>query len=393
MKAIKFFILSIVALLPLLTSCNGGPAAEGKPFDELPVLAKGDVLAFFKAIPAQDLPARIATPEQREAYFEKFSLMSEDGALADGPGYSGPTTENAVFWSDYLDYDEMPVEDMDLPHPYANLYVYAGAESGKLFGILKSGAYVDGDVQVNPEKYYWFDSAKAKMSAAKLSLKPAYTEDDITADPLITYGAGNLFYAIKNGGVENNYYDRGMEVYIRDVGSTGVVYDWDGVSFVRSTGKPIPCIYNWGFGNFSMGSKVPYDIPGYATNFVSASEYEHTYAIVKSGETEPSLVLVTDAEDEIFDIEVCSPAYSNPYGIYPGMPFSDFLTKVNEIGALFPEPPYISYTEDAEDEFVSIYTGMDEDFYYKVDKAFYAGDESFREGAVIARVCVINAVG
>lgn len=278
-------------------------------------------------------------------------------------------------------------------HPYVNLYVYSGAKDGMRFGVLKSGAYVDGDIKVNPEKYYWLDSKSGKLSKASLPLDPPYTEDDLTADALITYGNPNLYYAIKNGGVGNYYYDSGMEVEILEVGRTGVIYDWNGVSFVRSSGKPLSFIYNWGFANIGFNDIISYDIPGYTTTFESADEYERKFSITKDGEDEPTLIIFTDTEDRITTIEVCSSAYCNPYGLYPGMPFSDFIRKVNEIGELFPETPYVSYIDDADEDYIIIYTGMDEDFYYKVEKAYYNGDETFTDDAKIARVCVINAVG
>lgn len=393
MKAVKFFALILFACLPLIYSCKGGPAAEGKPFDELTVLEKGDILAFFKAIPAKDLPDKIATEEQRESYFEKFRSMSEDGALADGEGYAEHSTDNVVFWSDYLDDAEESPVDYDAPHPYANLYVYSGAEEGKLFGVLKTGDFTDEGKVAKGDKYYWYDSASGKMSPAKLSLEPAYTQDDLTADPLITYGSMGLYYALKNGGIDDSFYDSGMEVYIEEVGRTGVIYEWNGVGFKRVVGKPLPIIYSWGFSNLTMGCRVPYDVNGYTTNFISADEYEHCYTLVKNGNNEPTLVLRTGLDDNVFSIEVCSADYCNVYGIYPGMPLSDFLKKVNEIGDMFPEPPYIYYNDVMDEEYVVIFTGIDEDYTYKVSKSYYLGDNNFSADAVVSRVCVTNAVG
>ena len=116
-------------------------------------------------------------------------------------------------------------------------------------------------------------------------------------------------------------------------------------------------------------------------------------ALVKSGETKPTLVFTTDNDDEIFMIDVCSPAYCNPYGIYAGMPFPEFIEKVQDISESYGfELPFISIN-DSEADFVVIYARMDEDFCYKVDKSEYIGDGQFADGAKIARVCVMNAVG
>ena len=134
-------------------------------------------------------------------------------------------------------------------------------------------------------------------------------------------------------------------------------------------------------------------VPGYTTDLVAATEYEYTYTLVKEGGKEPTLVCTTDTNEEIFMIEVCSPAYCNPYGIYAGMPFPEFIEKVQDISESYGfELPFISIDDSAAD-FVVIYARMDEDFCYKVAKKEYIGDEQFAEGAKIARVCVMNAVG
>ena len=107
----------------------------------------------------------------------------------------------------------------------------------------------------------------------------------LTADPLMTFGHGDLYFSIKNGGIFNSYYDKGMEVYIEDIGRTGVLYDWNGVEFVRNVKDPIPCIQNWGFANIDLGSKISWMVPGYTTDLVAATEYEYTYTLVKEGGT------------------------------------------------------------------------------------------------------------
>ena len=386
----------IAAAAALLFSCNT-VIEKGKPFDELPVLQKSDLLAFFKALPKDDLPERIASAEARETYFNNFIAMSEDGCMGDGEGPIDEMcrTDNAIFYSDYLCFDEDSVpESPDGVHPYVNIYLYAGVREGCLFGVVKSGAYVEGEdyARVNPDKFYWFDSAKGKLKSAKAPIVPEYTVDDLTADPLLTFGSSNLFYSIKNERFSNQYYDRGFSVYIDEVGETGVVYDWDGVNFVRNTTRPLRCIYNYGFGNMPLGSKVPYDIPGYNTNLIQVLSTSYLYSIVKSGEDSPALYIEATQDGEIFLYDVCSEKYANPYGIYPGMPVADFLAVIDKINSQLYEPAYISY-DDTDPEFVNIYTGIDEDFVYKVSKSSYLGNEQFTENAVLARVAVINAVG
>ena len=396
MNKFKFLAAAVLASLPFFFSCNSASKPEGKPFEELPKVEESDLLAFFKALPSADLPELVQDPGKREAYFKKYIVMRTDGMLGDGDGiYDAPSTDNVVFWSDY--FEELSGTEMadseDRPHPYLNFYVYAGVESGKFFGIVKSGSFEDSGEKKNPEKYFWYDSASAKLTPCELPLNPRYTEDDLTAEPLLTFGHGDLYFSIKNGGVFNTYYDKGMEVYIEDIGSTGVIYDWNGVEFVRNVTDRIPCIRNWGFANIDLGSDISWTVPGYTTDLVSATEYERTFTLVKSGETKPTLVFTTDNDDEIFMIDVCSPAYCNPYGIYAGMPFPEFIEKVQDISESYGfELPFISIN-DSEADFVVIYARMDEDFCYKVDKSEYIGDGQFADGAKIARVCVMNAVG
>ena len=396
MNKFKFLAAAVLASLPFLFSCNSASKPEGKPFEELPAVEESDLQAFFKALPSADLPELVQDPGKREAYFKKYIVMRTDGMLGDGDGiYAAPSTDNVVFWSDY--FEELSGTEMedseDRPHPYLNFYVYAGVESGKFFGIVKSGSFEDSGEKKNPEKYFWYDSASAKLTPCELPLNPSYTEEDLTAEPLLTFGHGDLYFSIKNGGVFNTYYDKGMEVYIEDIGSTGVIYDWNGVEFVRNVTDRIPCIRNWGFANIDLGSDISWTVPGYTTDLVSATEYERTFTLVKSGETKPTLVFTTDNDDEIFMIDVCSPAYCNPYGIYAGMPFPEFIEKVQDISESYGfELPFISIN-DSEADFVVIYARMDEDFCYKVDKSEYIGDGQFADGAKIARVCVMNAVG
>lgn len=389
-------IILIAAAAALLFSCNTA-VEEGKPFEELPVIQKSDLLAFFKALPKGDLPARIETAEARETYFNNFLVMSEDSCMADGEGPIDELrrTDNAIFYSDYICFDEDSIpEAEDGVHPYVNIYLYASVHEGRYFGIVKSGSYTEGEdgPKSNPDKYYWFDSASGKLKATKLPLTPAYTVDDLTADPLLTFGAANLYYAIKNKCFSNQFFDRGFAVYIDDIGESGVAYDWDGAKFVRNSTRPIRCIYNYGFANIYMGRKVPYDIPGYSTTMLKVEEMSYVYSVVKSGEEEPVLFLQADNEEGIFMIEVCSDRYANPYGIYPGMPFADFLAVIDKVNSLFPEPTYISYDE-SDPDFVNIYVGFDEDFIYKVSKSYYLGGEQFSKDAVLARVAILNAVG
>ncbi|MBR3074209.1 MAG: hypothetical protein IKH11_00440, partial [Bacteroidales bacterium] len=95
----RLAVLATAAALLVAVSCNETPKEQGKPFDELPVLSKADVLEFFKALPAADLPPQLESAEARESFYKRFRDMSEFGMLADGEGpeESVLKTDNAIF--------------------------------------------------------------------------------------------------------------------------------------------------------------------------------------------------------------------------------------------------------------------------------------------------------
>ena len=142
-----------------------------------------------------------------------------------------------------------------------------------------------------------------------------------------------------------------------------------------------------------LGEAVPFSVPGYKTVFVETEGLStNVYYLVKEGENEPTLLLRSDGDMDIVEIEVCSPRYANVYGVRPGMSVSDFLNVVKEYNSNFEEAPYVSYVE-TEKGYVEIFCGFDEDFVYKVMNEDYLGDEKFKSDAKIARVAVVNAVG
>ena len=132
----KKLIVLIAVILPLAFSCRSVSKPEGKAFSELPSVEESDLLAFFKAVPGTDLPQMLESAEHRESYFKKYLVMRKDGMLGDGDGlYAAPSTDNVIFWSDY--FEELSGTEMEdfegRPHPYLNIYVYAGVEDGKFF--------------------------------------------------------------------------------------------------------------------------------------------------------------------------------------------------------------------------------------------------------------------
>lgn len=393
-KPFKLLVLALAAALPLIVSCTSGQEKEGKPYDELPTLQEADILTFFKALPEQVLPDRIKAAEDRERYFKSFMAMVNEGILADGEGPEETVlkTGHSVYWSDFIDSPEDYDPDVTV-HPYRHLHVFPGLEKGSLFGILESGSYNDGEDRKDPVRSYWLDTAGGTLSEATVKFDPAYTEDDLTEDVLLSYGSDDLFYAVKNKQFIEYFHDRGAQIILENVGPTGVFYEWNGVKFVRAEGMRVPCIYNYGFANIMLGNNVPYNIRGCSLNQVETDNYYETVnQLVKDGDSEPTLVFHNDADGKIFMIEVCKGLYSNPYGIYPGMPVEEFYALVKKINSRFEEEPYVSVNDSGED-FVEIYAGFDEDFIYKVGKDQYLGDEKFAPGAIISRVVVYAGEG
>ena len=154
-------------------------------------------------------------------------------------------------------------------------------------------------------------------------------------------------------------------------------------------------LYGFGFNNIRVGENVPFDVPGYKTVKVDESEYEFIYELRKDGEDTPTLVFHATRYNDLTDIEICTDDYANTYGIYPGMPYDEFKKTVDEINSWWygDEAPYVSIVDDMDENFVYIFCGFDEDYYYLVDKKDYKGNELFSPHAKIARVGVSGAVG
>lgn len=381
-----------------LCSCNGPGSGAGIPYDELSPLTADELWTVFCNMPESVLPEYLKEPGNRAGFRTKFTEM-QDGVLGDGEGFMDrwAKSDNSIYWSDYFtqpdDYDWSAHEDDQSVHPYINLHAYQGKDNAEVFVVLERGSFADDNDNKEPDKYFWYNKENGKFSPAGLKMDKPYTESDLTEDPLLLYGSENLFYAIQDKHYYPVYGDRGFQVFIEDVGMSGVKYEWNGNSFIRKTGESSMCLYNYGFGSsISMGDPVPFSVPGYKTEEASVSgQFETLYNLVKDGEEEPTLVFHADPSINITGIEVCSPRYSNVYGIHPGMPVSEFMQIVADINADYDEPTYTSIVEG--DIFIEIYTGFDEDFVYKVRKDEYLGSEQFRPDARIARVMLTNAVG
>lgn len=394
----KGFIAAWAVLAALLVcSCQTSPDGTGKSFDDIPVLQGDDLWAVFCAIPESVMPEYLKPAENRSAFRQKFTEM-QDGVLGDGEGFMDKwaKTDNSIYWSDFFtrpdDYDWSQNEDEHTAHPYVNLHAYQSADGNRIFVVFQQGSYADGDDNKEPDRYYWYDKSSGKVSSASLKLDKPYTESDLTDDSLLLFGSENLFYAIKNKQYYPGYSDRGFKVYIEDVGMSGVKYEWDGSIFVRNTADGATSLYNYGFGSISLGDSVPFSVPGYTTEEAGYDgPFEALYKLVKDGESEPTIVFHADSDINITGIEVCSPRYSNPYGIHPGMSMDEFFKVVARVNEQFDEPTYTSIVEGK--DFVEIFTGFDEDFMYKVSKDDYLGNEQFKPGAAIARIMLSNAAG
>lgn len=389
----KQFIAAIAAAALMLTACT--TAESGKPFDQLPEMPEGMAWTFFAALPSSDLPAELADPESRVAFRQRFIDM-QDGILGDGDDLegNGKKNDNSIYWSDYFskpeDYD-WSQEDEDTPHPYAHFHVYPGTEEGKYFGILECGAYTNGDDTKEPVRAYWYNGSK--VQPGKITVEPMYNADNVVPDPLVVFGSDELHFALKDGRFGPSYYDRGFEIYIEDVGTPGVEYEWDGVRFNRIENPVCRFVYSYGFSHIMLGEDIPWSIPGYITETVnSENPFDRIINVTRKGEDSPTLILHSTDEYKLSEIEVCAGRYANVYGIHPGSSVADLLRVREEYNEIYGEPTYLSVVEQ-EDGFVHIYTGFDEDFIYFVPKKYWLGGESFKSDAVIERVAVVNAVG
>ena len=390
--AAAFFLAAL-----LMSGCQENTSVPGKAYDELPALQADELWAVFCAIPESVLPDYLKTAGRRSAFRQKFNEMQE-GVLGDGEGIMDKwaQSDNSIFWSDYFtkpDEDDWSLtEDEHTSHPYVNMHAYQGAGGAKVFAVVQLGSYADGEENKEPDKYYWYDKKSGKISEARLKLDKQYTDADLTEDPLLLYGSENLFYAIRNKQYYPTYCDRGLKIYIEDVGMSGVMYEWDGSMFRRNTTDGSTCLYNYGFGSIAIGDSVPFSVPGYITEEAGYDgPYEALYKLTRDGEDGPTLIFHADPEIKVTGIEVCKPGYNNIYSIHPGMKVSEFMKIVADINSGYDEPTYTSVVEGK--DFIEIYTGFDEDFVYMVSKDDYLGEEQLKPEATIARVMLTNAVG
>ena len=388
----KKFIVAFASAAILLAACT---SESGKPYNQLPAVEEDAVWDFFAALPNSDVPSAIGPSADRKAFRSQFNDMM-DGVLGDGEGPEDETrlSNNSIYWSDYLsklyDYD-WSQEDENAPHPYASFHVYPGVEEGKLFGILESGCYKNGEETKEPVRAYWYDGNKVKPGT--LVVEPKYNADNITPDPLLVYGCNDLYFSLKENKFSPNYYDRGFSIYIEDVGMSGVDYEWDGVRFNRVENPVHRCIYNYGFAHIMLGEDVPWSVPGYDTQILSEeNRFDRLYKLCPKGSDEPTLIFHATEEMKLSEIEVCADRFSNPYGIHPGSTVAELLQVRENFNEMVGEDTYLSVVEQ-EDGFVHIYTGFDEDFIYMVPKDSWLGEESFKADARIARVAVINGMG
>lgn len=397
--------LSVLAASLCLVACTMTEQGEGKPYEELPPLTQESTWAFFRALPVDALPAQVATVEQRQAYMVGYLAMMEENAAdfdydedynPDDPANLSTITWSEAFLSEEAAFDS----EHGGPTEYATLLIYPGLDPDKLFGILQRGSFTGEGSTTLPEKYYWYSIGKNKVSqVAQLPMNKPYTEDDLTADPLLSYGAEGLYYAIKQKQYDQVYMPKQMQVYINSVGLTDVVYDWKGVGFVRDETYKSPVIYNYAFANIPLGGKVPWNINGFTTSYVD-SEGGPRYDITKDGESEPTLSVMANQYDgmKIWGIFVYSDRYCNYNGIYPGMKANEAIGKLQETNRRYYGencPPTVSphyYDVDGK-EYAAIFSGFEDNFIYIVDKDKYLENNKFTDDATILAIEIVNGVG
>ena len=398
----KTFLKCILPALALLAfSCTGSEKKQaGKPFEELPAVDTDQLWNFIAALPDADFPQKLQSPESRKSFRQVYEDL-QNGLLGDGEGegefYHDDfyESENDFYWTDYFtlpdDYD-WSNEPEDTMHPYVSFHAYMNPNGTRMYGVLSTGAYGLEKDEKNPLKYYWYDIASGKITPTELLVDKPVDDDVLGEDSLLLYGADNLYYSLKNKQYEPSFYDRGFEMFIESVGDPGIRYVWDGTQFNKVDRKRIVTLFGYGFSNIRIGENMPFDVPGYKTVKVKDNENEFVYELRKEGETEPTLVFHNTRYMDVVDIEICTDRYANMYGIYPGMPYNEFMDVLNEINSYYEEPPYVSIVTDMDEDFAYIFCGFDEDFYYLVDKKFVKGDK-IAPNAKIARVGATGAVG
>ena len=396
----KFLILMTVLAL---AACTFETKPEGKPYDELPPLTKENVRAVFKAIPAAVVPEGMKTLAEREKYLADYDAWSAEmeGEFDYDADYNpdDPTLNSSFTWSQSLFSEEAM---FDSEHggvsSYATFDVYPGVDPDKFFVILHTGSFSGEGSQDDPARFFWYSLKSGKCrEVSALPLDKPYTEADLTADPLITYGSESLYYAMKDKNWEELYMPKYIQVYINGVGMTDVVYNWNGVEFVRDEAYRSPIIYNFGMGNIPIGASVPYNIEGYTTEYVENPDGP-IYNITRDGETKPTMAVYANIYNEmkIWRIDVFSDRYTNYHGVYPGMKANEVLDILNESNEKWYGgecAPSVTPEYGTDGKYSAIFSDFDDNFIYFVRAGQYLGGNRFKDDAVVECIAIAPSVG
>ena len=395
----KFLIL--MSVLALAAACTVESKPEGKPYDELPPLTKENTRAAFKALPESVVPEGMKTLAEREKYLADYDAWSEeiDGECEYDADYdpSDPTLNASFTWSPAMFYEEgMSESENGGVTSYASIDYYPGVDPDKLFCILHTGSFTGEGSKDDPVRFFWYSIKSNKCrEVSALPMDKPYTEADLTSDPLITYGSEGLYYAMKEKKWEELYLAKYMQVYIEGVGMTNVVYNWNGVEFVRDETYKCPVIYNFGMGNIQLEGSVPFNIEGFTTEYVEDPQGPR-YNITRNGEDKPTLAVYANNYDnmKVWRIDVFSDRYTNYHNIYAGMKANDAIDILNTTnekwygGECAP-----SVSEYGNGKYTAIFSGFDDNFIYFVPAGKYLGGNKFTDDAVIEDIAIIHAVG
>jgi hypothetical protein len=364
---------------------------------------------FFVALPGAGLPADIDTRAEREAfnkeYHEHLAEVAELQNQEDGEEFFyGDYLEEIdyqLFWNPtILDPDWMQDVAEDLteengPMQSIEFDVFPGSDPDKIFGMLEVREFDYSESKILGLYCYWYSISQDKATTVSLPLDVPYTDDDITDDGLLLYNQNELYWAMRDRKLTWLAERDRIILILEGIGLTPVCYNWNGTKFLRDRSYSPMSVYSGGVGPIHFNESIPFNVHGYETEWMDTEEDNvRAWKYVKEGESEPRLIVYAYGNSyssaTVDAIDILTPLYRLYEKIYVGMPASEAMECIKEIGEdTYGETnPYVS----AFDGKAWIFSGHEDPFQLGVDLKYYKNGK-LTPDARISLIRIAPAVG